>query len=376
LDLGGSERHLALIAPRLRRLGWNPIIYCLSRKGHQAKIVADAGVEVLGPPYELAQNQGWLFGRLVTMALSVLELAWLMISRRPAIVHFYLPTAYLIGAPIALLTGVPVRIMSRRSLNRYQAGHPFVSRIENRLHRRMSAVLGNSERVVRELIETENCPAERVELIYNGVDVATIQAAPPAPRPSGRGDVGSLDFVLVTVANLIPYKGHADLLRALAGISDRLPPRWRLLCVGRDDGCGEGLKEQARDLGLDDHVEWLGQRDDVASLLKAADIGILCSHEEGFANAILEGMAVGLPMIVTDVGGNAEAVSQGVTGLVVPPHDSEALGRAIVELAGDPTRREAMGGAARARAERDFDIATCVAAYDRLYDRLTKPGHA
>ena len=220
LDLGGSERHLALIAPRLKRLGWDPVIYCLSRKGYQAMRVAEAGIRVIGPPYEVTPNRG--FGRIMRMGLSVLKLAWTMIWVRPGIVHFFLPMAYLVGAPIALLTGVPIRILSRRSLNRYQDGHPFVSRVERRLHRHMTMVLGNSERVVRELIETEDCPP-----IVSNSSTTALTSAPsrqPLPRPWQKERARARrELVLVMVANLIPYKGHADLLRALAASADRLP---------------------------------------------------------------------------------------------------------------------------------------------------------
>jgi glycosyltransferase involved in cell wall biosynthesis len=104
--------------------------------------------------------------------------------------------------------------------------------------------------------------------------------------------------------------------------------------------------------------------------LKGADIGILCSHEEGFANAILEGMAAGLPMIVTNVGGNSEAVIDGVTGLVVRPHDSEALGQAILELAANDATRSAMGKAGFERVEKHFNISRCVGNYVQLYEGL------
>lgn len=114
----------------------------------------------------------------------------------------------------------------------------------------------------------------------------------------------------------------------------------------------------------------MGERREIASLLKGADIGILCSHEEGFANAILEGMAAGLPMIATDVGGNSEAVIDGITGLVVRPHDPEALGQAISKLAADAARRRAMGKAGFERVEKHFDISRCVARYVQLYEGL------
>ena len=85
---------------------------------------------------------------------------------------------------------------------------------------------------------------------------------------------------------------------------------------GRDDGIGSSLKTKTRKLGIAEHVRFLGQRPDVVELLRIADIGLQCSHEEGFSNALLEAMAAGLPTIATDVGGTAEAVVDGVTGLL------------------------------------------------------------
>ena len=115
---------------------------------------------------------------------------------------------------------------------------------------------------------------------------------------------------------------------------------------------------------------FLGSRKDVGSLLAASDIGILCSHEEGFSNAILEGMAAGLPMIVSDVGGNAEAVIHDETGLVVPAGDPKALANAIVALIGNPERCRTMGHAGRMRTERSFSMEACVEEYNRLYKNL------
>ena len=172
------------------------------------------------------------------------------------------------------------------------------------------------------------------------------------------------------VANLIAYKGHADLLQALGRVRDDLPEGWVLLCAGRDDGPGDDLKAAATALGIGGGVRWLGERSDVPTLLACADIGLLCSHQEGFSNSILEGMAAGLPMIVTDVGGNPESVVDGVTGMVAPPRDPRALGDAILALARDPERRKAMGEAGRRRAVESFSLEACVARYERLYDTL------
>lgn len=355
-DIGGTERHLTQVIPRLQAFGWQPTVCCLQYRGPLARLLEHSGIEVLAPPL---QGLRTLSGGLHLLVAALWLLA-LLLRRRPRIAHFFLPLPYLVGAPVALLARVPVRVMSRRNLNAYQAKHPLARRIEAWLHGRMQALLGNSRAIVRDLI-AEGAPPGRVALIYNGIDRPEL-----APNKAGAGR----PLTLIIVANLMAYKGHIDLLHALAQMSSQLPGDWTLLCAGRDTEMGATLSTLARELKLSEHIQFLGERRDVAQLLASADIGLLVSHEEGFANAILEGMAAGLPMIVTDVGGNAEAVLDGETGLVVPPRDPAALGRAILRLAGDRPGRLAMGRAARARVQTEFSLERCVDRYDRLYRSL------
>jgi glycosyltransferase involved in cell wall biosynthesis len=252
--------------------------------------------------------------------------------------------------------------MSRRSLNLYQNNHPYLHRLERILHRRMQMLVANSKAVLNELRqEADTVP---VALIYNGVDLSNI-----APPPQRRRNPDRL--TLIIVANLIPYKAHADLFHALALAAEKLPASWELLCVGRDDGHGPILADLARRLHLERHIRMLGSRADIPTLLASADIGVLCSHEEGFSNAILEGMAAGLPMVVTDVGGNAEAIIDRESGLIVPARDPAALGAAILALASDVKLRETMGRAARSRVEMHFSLDQCVQRYDAIYRKLT-----
>ena len=372
LDLGGAERHVSLISPRLKQLGWEPIIYCITRRGIQSDGVEKNGVRVIGPPWEIGPGQ-MPFGKLVRMVASCIKLFGLLLFQRPQIVHFFLPLAYVIGAPLAFLARSPILIMSRRSLNLYQRQHPVLSRLEMWLHRRMDAILGNSRAVVDQLVELEGCSRDKVSIIYNGIDVASIDRVEATDDTSiSKPSV----LVFIIVANLIHYKGHSDLIEAFAIVQQRLPERWSLLCIGRDDGIRAKLEIQTQKLNLASHVHFLGERTDVASLLKLADIGILCSHQEGFANAILEGMAAGLPMVATDVGGNAEAVVHGQTGLIVAPHDPAALGAAILELASNALAREQMGSAARRRVEERFSMDQCVSHYDDFYHAVTRTHHA
>ncbi|MGC1467485.1 MAG: glycosyltransferase [Pseudolabrys sp.] len=368
LDVGGTERHLATIATALVRLGWRVAVYSLSGSGPMQAELQRGGVTVILPPLNRPAAGGSRLKRIAALALSSLHLGLAMLRRRPAIVHFMLPEAYLVGAPLAKMTRIPIKIMSRRSLNFYQK-KSFIRQIESRLHRSMNAVLGNSLRVVDQLRE-EGVPPRHLGLIYNGIDSSAFASL--ASRGSVRRSFGFSPNTLVMcmVANLIPYKGHGDLLEALGQAKKQIPADWHLLLAGRDGGISARLKQQAGRLQIDENISFLGLRSDVPALLAASDIGILCSHEEGFANAILEGMTAGLPMVVTNVGGNAEAVIDGVTGIVVPPSNPDQLAKAIVRLAQDPSMRRAFGAEGQKRAAERFGMARCVAAYDRLYRGL------
>jgi glycosyltransferase involved in cell wall biosynthesis len=369
LNVGGAERHAVQILPRLDRNRWRPLCYCLAERGVLADQLEAEGVPVLTTPIEPPQEGASRIRRTVRIARVILNLTGVLKELNPAVAHFFLPAAYILGAPAAALASVPVRIMSRRSLNNYQQDRPLAGLIESRLHPGMTAILGNSRRVIDQLRTLERVPQRKLGLIYNGIDVG--QAVEGA-RSRVRAQLGIPPdaLVFVIVANLIPYKGHHDLIDAFARAAARLPVGWRLLVVGRDDGIGPGLRTQAESAGIAPNVVFLGERRDVGGLLAASDVNLLSSHQEGFSNAVLEGMAAGLPSIVTDVGGNPEAVIDGQNGLVVPPHDAERFAFAIERLAADAGLRAAMGDSARTRAKEHFTLETCVARYEELYASL------
>ena len=231
------------------------------------------------------------------------------------------------GVPAAIAARVPIKVMSRRSSANYQKGRPITAGIERILHKKMDMVIGNSGAVVRELRE-ECVPEAKLHLIYNGIDVS---ADRPDRRTARRAlGLGADESVGVMVANLIHYKGYCDLIHGLINVAKQLPLEWHILIAGRDEGIRHQLHSLAIGGGIRSHIKFLGECPDTTPLLAAADFGLLTSHEEGFSNAVLEGMAAGLPMIVTDVGGNPEQVIDGITGLVVPSRNPEAIGEAIV----------------------------------------------
>jgi len=363
MDVGGTEMHLARVLPDLRRRGIDVSIFVLARGGSLESRLTDEGVTVRGPTgsaHALSHN-----------LLAGLTLRRELHRRHYNIIHFFLPAPYLIGSlASAGITGA-VRVMSRRSLAVYQTRHWILAQLERRLHRFTEVLLGNSTAVVSELVA--ECGKQRkVGLIHNGIVV------PPAvtveQRVTLRRSLGiSRDaFVLVVNANLIAYKGHADLFDALGGTRNRIAGPWSLLLIGRDMGMGKALRHKAAALGIADHIVWIENQSDAQTLLAAADVAVLPSHEEGFSNSLLEAMACGLPVIATRVGGNVDAVADGESGLLVPIQDPAALMAAISKLLGDGVLRQKLGATARTRVDALFSHDTCVQRYFDLYTHLAK----
>lgn len=369
LDYGGAERHLVRVLPGLAT-NWNVSIFTLSHPGAQADELRKKGVHVYSSWFAPKPNAGLIF-RLVRQICAMLALFLHLLRHRPNIIHYFLPQAYMVAAPCALLLGIRIHVMSRRSRNYYQAKYPFARRMELILHHFMTAVLGNSREVISDL-RSENINEAKLGIIYNALAPEEMEL-----RIDDTGDptlekIPSDAVVLIKVANLISYKGHSDLIEAVALMDERL--EWRLICVGSDSGILESLKSLAGELGVADRIIWLGQRKDVNRLLRLADIGVLASHEEGFSNSILEYMAAQLPVVVTAVGGAGEAVENGKTGLLVPPRSPQALAEALVSLM-DPELRIKMGLAGRQRLEAKFSYEQCISDYDSLYKSLiTKSG--
>lgn len=368
MSLGGAERHVADVASGLRRRGWQPSIFVFSRSGPLLSKLEEDGVPVFGPkPSELRDR--WL-GKRFSAWVALLQGSALLIVTllrcRNTVVHFFLPEAYIVGGISAYLVGAHPRIMSRRSLNRYQITHPYFRSLERFLHPRMDLLVGNSLAVIREL-EAESQRRSRIRLIYNGIDVSRAQGVNDESIRHELGLDASSGLVFVIVANLIAYKGHSDLLFALAGIKKQLPDGWSLLCVGRDDGILSSLQNQAQTLGIAANVRWLGMRMDVYDCFAVADIAISSSHEEGFSNAVLEAMMAKLPMVVTDVGGNSEVVVDGVTGYIVPAHSPQELGAALLKLVADDNRGE-MGKRGWQRVTEHFSMKACLDQYEAIYE--------
>jgi glycosyltransferase involved in cell wall biosynthesis len=174
--------------------------------------------------------------------------------------------------------------------------------------------------------------------------------------------------VAVALAYLRPVKGHSFLLEAFARVISALPSA-RLLIIG-EGPLRASLQAQAEALGLQSAVRFLGHRSDAQRLLAAGDLLVNSSLSEGTPLSVMEAMALGLPVVATNVGGVPKLVLDGETGMLVPPAEVEALAAALLELMRNAEKRRALGEAGRRRALEQFSIETAAAKYQALYDKL------
>lgn len=369
LHVGGTENHLCQVLPGLKDCGWDITIYLTSGTGELTNQLEAAGIKIRRPGYlsRKLHNRHKLL-RAPLLLITFLQLSIYLIRNKPDASLFMLPEAYLLGGLSGVLTGQKNMLMGRRSLNNYQQKYFLLSKLETWLHTKMRFIITNSQANINQLSQQEHVPASKLKLIYNGIEIKNINAE----KNNFLSVLPNSSLRLVIVANILPYKGHAVLLQALAEIKNKLPADWQLVCVGKKYDYAQELENLAEQLNINNNIHWLGSQNHstVQEILSASNIAISSSYEEGFSNAVLEAMAAGLPLIVTDVGGNPEAVVHGVNGLVVPSKDANSLGAAILELVNNPEQIRNMGAESKKRAKEVFSLAACIEEYSKVLEHL------
>lgn len=293
---------------------------------------------------------------------------------RPAIVHSRNQSGLDALLP-ARLAGVRTTVQSEHGwdVDNLQ-GQYWKPALLRRLHSPLvDQYIAVSKDLARFLTERIGIAPRRIVQIYNGVDTDRFRPSTDSTRddlPPGFRGVGIVR--IGSVGRIRPVKGQATLLRALALVVERRPDLRavaRLVLVGDGPLLG-ALREQALALGIGDIVWLPGPSDRVPQLLRAFDVFVLPSLNEGISNTILEAMASGLPVLASAVGGNVELIEDGKTGRLFPVADAAALAAGLAAYLDDGALRRRHGQAARRVAERDFSLATMVDRYADVYRRL------
>jgi glycosyltransferase involved in cell wall biosynthesis len=229
------------------------------------------------------------------------------------------------------------------------------------------AVFAVSEQVRQHCIEVDRIDPTRVQTIYNGLNLADWNTV---SRPPGARS----EILITTVGNIRRVKGHDVFIKAAASIVPRFSKVSFSIAgeVLEPDYFAE-LQTLIRDLNLSNRFDFVGGITNLREHLSMADIFVLPSRSEGFSNAIVEAMAAALPVVATNVGGNAEAVKDGVSGFVVPSDDPAALSAAITRLLSDPSLAKAMGEAGKDLVAQNFTAEAMMNRITATYRSLLAP---
>lgn len=216
--------------------------------------------------------------------------------------------------------------------------------------------------------------SHRVVVIRNGVPLQRFFPSAGGTAVRRELGLGPEDVAVGIIGNFTPWKQHELFLRAVALLAPSVR-QTRFFLVGGEvfaanSGREAALRAEARRLGLEGRVTFLGVREDMPAVMDALDIAVSTAEVEACSRAILEAMASGTPVVAADAGGNPELVADGETGLLFPPGRPEALARALRRLIEDAPERKAMGQAARARAEARFSIERQVTETEMVYEAL------
>jgi glycosyltransferase involved in cell wall biosynthesis len=368
VESGGTERHVLQLVRRIDPLRFSLSLVTVAGGGSLHGTFAERiPVTVMGDPARGRRFRKSYLEQLVTLG----ALTRLLRERKPDILHAYLPAANVLGPVAARLAGVRRTIVSKRAMAEYKARFPLLRRMEPIGNRLADVILVNSDAVRRDVERTERHWEGKFRKIYNGVTPIEPWAPDEAMAFRRREGIRADALVALCVSNFYPYKGHEELVEAAA----RIVPAFQnviFLMVGRDSGTMEATRARVRARGIEGSVRFVGSRTDVPDLLRASDLFVHPSREEGFSNAILEAMAAGLPVVACDVGGNPEAVTDGETGRLVPSRNAAAFASAVVELLADPEKRKAMGEAGRHRATERFSLDRMVGEMESLYESLAR----
>lgn len=230
--------------------------------------------------------------------------------------------------------------------------------------RAVNGVVSVNEALAHWARQTMRVPSDRVWYIPNFIDTPQVSRTRPSlPGVSGRR--------IACIANLRPQKDHPTLLRALPRVLSRFPDAHLLLVGGAADRrYADTVTQLIREMDLSAHISVLGERDDVADILRSVDIAVLSSVSEGFPLSVVEYGLAGLPVVVTDVGQCAEIVDGGTAGLLVPPANPEALADAVNVLLASPEQRLALGERLKAHVTARYSMQAVMQHVAHIYSRL------
>ena len=360
MQVAGAE---VLVAETIRRLGSRiePVVFCVDSVGGLGEIMRGEGVEVLA------------FDRRPGLDLRLVwRLARAIRQRKLQVLHAHQYTPFFYGALAAKLAGVGTRIILTEHGRHFPDVVPRKRRLANRfffdrLADRITAVCAFS---AAGLSKNDGFRADRIEVIENGIDADRYEPSSDQAQLKQQLGFDPARRYIITIARFHPVKDHQTLLRAFADVCGRFADV-DLLLAG-DGTLRRDLERLVAELGITNRVRFLGVRHDVPDLLKAADMFVLSSVSEAASITLLEAMASGKAVVVTNVGGNPEIVREGVEGLLTPRGDANAMAAAVNRLLSDHNLAALMSRRAAERVRAEYQLDRTIERYGRVYEELAQ----
>jgi len=353
LKTGGVPLHLYRLAVAIAERGFHPQVISLAPSAPVSDRLTAAHIptrhcDATGPMDVVAM------GRLIQHLRAI----------RPALVH-----SFLFHANTACRIAVPLAGLSHRRLiceiQTVEIERRWHLTVGGMLHRLCWCIVGNSPSVVDHLQRESYISASRLHCITGGVDLGAVDAA-VSPHRDALGLTGE-GPICAWVGRMDPVKGLEDLIEAFARLPKRLDAR--LLLVG-DGHHAPAVRACVERHNLEASVVMPGRRDDVAALIKLADIFVFPSYTEGMPNALLEAMAAGRPIVTTNVPGCRDLIEHGKTGLLVPARNPGVLTMAMHELLTDRLMAMTLATNARKHVESHYTSKRCIDQYEALYRQV------
>ena len=356
----GTEKHLRYLASKLDKSKFKSMICYFDGNNVLANILKGEGIPTIYLPLKR------IYG--LKALLVAYKIAKIIKENNIDIVQTYHFKADTFGVLVSRLAGVKKIVSSRRDTGYLKK--PSQVLLNRFINRFIDHFIMVSDKVGRIIMGPEGIDSGKINTIYNGVDLNKFSVSKNGQAIVVRKELGipADDFVIGTTAMFRPEKGYDIFLEGIWRLGNDFQ-NLKVLLIG-DGPLYDKITGYCSELGLEHKVIFLGSSQEVAKYLEAMDVFCLISKHEGFSNAILEAMAMGKPIIASDVGGNAEAVVHDETGLIIPPNDSQRFAEAVIKMYKNPAMRMIMGKKARMRSEKAFSLDQMVKNHENFYKKI------
>ena len=355
LGVGGAEKMILNYVSHLNFEKYNNFVCAIKKEGPIALKLRLKGTKV----FCLHKNSRYQLTALI-------KLLWIIKKYKIDILHAHNPSGSIWGVPAAILGGVRLIVRTEHTIyipNRVSILYPF---IDNLLNIFTDFIICCSNEVLKTHLEKKKVFQKKYVVIHNGIDGEAYKATYGRYKIKKELGIPIKNFVIGSVGNLTEPKGYEYLIQAFKIISTRIG-NVVLLLVGEGE-LRSYLEHISDKLNLSDHIMFLGLRNDVPNILNVFDVYVSSSTREGLSIALLEAMAARRPIVVTDIGGNREAITDGYTGLVVPTRKSDILAEKILLLLKNSSLRNQLALNASIYFQNNFNIQKTVRMTEKIYD--------